>query len=538
MPAMIVGPEPIAVEAGARVLRAGGNAVDAAVTCAFVQMVVNPQMCGLGGYALATVHLAGQPAAATVLLDAPALAGTRATADMWVARYIGPNPDGWGYFLDGKVNDAGYQAICTPGTVRGLSTLLERHGSWRWAQVLAPAAQVAEDGFIVDTHLASRWKGRRIYPESCTLLDYIHANAEARRIYLHHDGRPYDEGERLYNPAYARTLRLLAERGADDFYTGELAAQMTADIAANGGYVTADDLARYTVRDEAPTHGSYRGYRLASSQAPHGGPTLQAILNILASYDLGALEHNSPEYIRIVAMAMKAGFADRNRYLGDPAFVDVPVSWLTSTERADVWRAQIDAGAPIQVDALPHGPPDTTHVSVVDAQGNCVALTHSLGMSSGVITPGLGFMYNNSMVNFNPLPGHRNSIAPGKGRTTGMAPTIVYRDDRPVLVIGAPGASRIITGVLQVLLNIIDFGMSPDEAVLAPRFDCQGERIVVQNRIPEYVCDEVRTYHPVVRIPQSHGAMSLVNVIEIDQDTGALRGAADPGSSGMALRIP
>lgn len=534
MKGMIVAPEPLAVEAGARVLMEGGNAIDAAVTCAFVQGVVNPQMCGLGGYALLTLQLAGQ--SQPILLDAPALAGSGVRPDMWADRVIGMNPDGWGYFLHGKVNDAGYQAICTPGTVRGLATILQRWGTRSWVDAIGPAAELAQTGYIVDTHLANRWKMRRRYPESCSLLDYIELNAEARRIYIGTDGRPYDEGELLCNPDYARTLAHLALHGADDFYQGELAERMADDLAANHAFVTAADLASYTLRDQTPVEGSYRGLRIVTSQSPHGGPTLVAILNILEGYDLAALGHNSAEYIYLVSMAMKAAFADRNRYIGDPDFVDVPLEWMTSQARAAEWREWIASEQPISVDMFASGPPDTTHISVVDAQGNCVALTHSLGMSSGVITPGLGFMYNNSMINFDPTPGGRNAIAPGKGRSTGMAPTIVYRDGKPAIVLGAPGASRIITSVLQVLINLVDFGMSPVEATAAPRFDCQGERIVTHLRIPEYICARVREKHPIIRMPQSHGAHGLVHAITIAED-GTLRGGADTGASGMALLV-
>ena len=174
---------------------------------------------------------------------------------------------------------------------------------------------------------------------------------------------------------------------------------------------------------------------------------------------------------------------------------------------------------------------------MVDDAGNCVALTHSLGSSSGVITPGLGFMYNNSMVNFHPWPGHPNSIAPRKSRTTGMTPTIVYKDGRPVLVIGAPGATRIITSVAQVICNVLDFHMSASDAVLAPRFDCQGDLIKCQARIPEYVCAEVRERHPIYRMPQSHGGLALVHAIAIDERTGRLSGGADTGAGGMALEV-
>ncbi|MCL4858759.1 MAG: gamma-glutamyltransferase family protein [Caldilineaceae bacterium] len=538
----IVAPQPLAVEEGARVLMAGGNAIDAAVTCAFVQAIVDPQMCGIGGYACLNLHLAsaegGAGGARKVGLDAPALAGSQVAPDMWVNEIIGPNPDGWGYFLKGRLNDAGYTSICTPGWVRAMATMLERWGTISWADALAPAARVAEEGFVVGERMGTRWLMQARFPEACELIDYIRLNPEASRIYLKADGSPYRVGERLRNPDYARTLRHLGERGPDDFYQGELARTMMADLAANGAYVTAGDLAGYRLREDQLVTGSYRGYTVTSATAPHGGPTLIAILNILEGYDLAALGHNSPEYIYLVSMAMKAAFADRNRFMADPAFIDVPLDWMMSEARAAEWRAHIDAGKPIEQAAFtPTGTPDTTHVSVVDRHGNCVALTHSLGASSGVITPGLGFMYNNSMINFDPLPGNANSIAPGKGRTTGMAPAIVYANGRPVLVLGSPGATRIITSNVQVILNVLDFGMSVTDAVHAPRFDCQVNTIRCHARIPEYICAEVRKKHSIERFPQSHGGFALVHAITIDPATGALAGAADTGADGMALVV-
>jgi gamma-glutamyltranspeptidase/glutathione hydrolase len=532
---MIVAPQPIAVEEGAKVLMDGGNAIDAAVTCAFVQSVVSPHSCGIGGYIILTLDLAsGQPGYHA--LDAPALAGSRVMPEMWEDIVIRPNPDGWGYFLQGRVNDIGYQSICVPGTVKGLATMLERWGTVSWERAIAPAARIAEDGFVVDAHLAGGWKGKAAYPEACSALDRVKANAEARRIYLK-DGAPYEPGEVLRNPDYAHTLNYLAEHGADDFYHGELARRMSEDLAVNGSFVTAEDLANYQIREPQPVRGTYREYTVVSSPPPHGGPTLVALLNILEGYDLAALGHNSPEYIYLVSMAMKAAFADRNPYLGDPEYASVPLQHMTSKERAREWRERIEGGQEIAVSFAPPGPPDTTHVSVVDQAGNCVALTHSLGSSSGVITPGLGFMYNDSMVNFHPRAGHPNSIAPHKSRTTGMTPTIVYRDGRPLLVIGAPGATRIITSVAQVILNYLDFGMSISDAVLAPRFDCQGDLIKCQARIPEYVCAQVRRRHPVRRLPQSHGGLALVHAIAIDPQTGELSGGADTGSGGMPLKV-
>lgn len=538
MTGMVVAPQPLAVEEGARALMAGGNAVDAAVICALVQGVVSPQMCGVGGYALLQMHrAAGTAAAGPVALDAPATAGAKVAPEMWEDRLIRPNPDGWGFFLRGKVNDLGYTSVCTPGAVMGLATILERWGTIPWEQALEPAARIAEEGFGVDSVLAAGWQDEAAHPEASSLLDYVRGNAEASRIYLNPDGRPYAAGETLRNPDYARTLRHLARCGPDDFYRGELAARMSRDLAANGSFVTAEDLAGYRIRDVEPAVGTYRGYTVRSSPPPHGGPTLVAILNILEGFDLAAMGHNSAEYIHTVSMAMKAAFADRNPHLGDPLFVDVPLEWMLSKERAAEWRRRIEAGEEIVAAFVPPESPDTTHVTVVDGAGNCVALTHSLGSSSGVITPGLGFMYNNSMVNFYPIAGHPNSIAPGKSRTTGMAPTVVYDGDRPVLVLGAPGATRIITSNVQVILNVLEFGMSITDAVLAPRFDCEVGAIRCQARIPEYVLVEVRRRHPVQRLPQSHGGLALVHAIAIDPDTGALSGAADAGAGGMALAV-
>ena len=345
MGGMIVAPQPIAVEEGAKVLMAGGNAVDAAVTCALVQSIVSPQMCGIGGYAILTMSLSGaEPLGSRLVsIDAPALAGSRVTPDMWADVALRPNPDGWGYFIRDKVNDVGYRSICAPGTVRALFTMLERWGTTSWAQAIAPAARIAQEGFTVSAHLAAGWQGKAAYPEAASLLERIQANDEARRVYLHPDGTPYAAGETFRNPDYARTLGQLAERGPDDIYHGELARRIAGDLAANDSYVTADDLAAYQIREPTPVVGTYRGYTVFTAPPPHGGPTLLAILNILEGYDLAALGHNSPAYIHLVSMAMKAAFADRNPHLADPEFVDVPVDWMISKERAAEWRQRIDA---------------------------------------------------------------------------------------------------------------------------------------------------------------------------------------------------
>ena len=536
MSGMIVAPQPEAVEQGARILANGGNAFDAALACAWTQFLVDPHSCGVGGYLILTCRLSkdNQP---HPIIDAPAVAGSKVQTDMWKDNVIGPNPGGWGFFLQDKVNEDGYQSICVPGIIRGLEFIHERWCTIPWQDLIEPSIQLSQRGWPVGEHLGRRWKDSPQYYENTSLLEKLYVSPESRRIYLDTNDKPYEAGTILRNPDYGKTLEKLAKNGPDDFYEGNLSKMMMADLEKHGSWITNDDLANYQIRKEKPVVIQYRDYTIQTSPAPHGGPTLAAILNILEGYDLVSLGHNSPAYIYLVSMAMKAGFEDRNRFMGDPQFVQVPLDWMLSKDRAQEWREFIDGKTDFEPSNVQTGGPDTTHTSVVDRWGNCVSLTHSLGSSSGVITPGLGFMYNNSMINFHPYPDHPNSILAGKGRTTGMTPTIVWKDHEPVLVLGAPGATRIITGVLTVILNHLDFGMSISDSVLSPRFDSQGGPITCQARIPAGECAEVRKKHEILRLPQSHGGFGLVHAIQIDSKNKKLNGAADTGADGMALLV-
>ncbi len=536
MPSMISAPQPLAVDVGARMLAEGGNAFDAALACVAVQWLVDPHSCGAGGYMVMT-SFSGETGEVNPIVDAPAIAGSGVSEDMWQDIVIRANPEGWGYFLEDKVNEDGYQSICVPGNGRGLGLVQQRWASRGWDELLAPAIKLAEEGWMVGALQAARWKEPPSFYEGSSGRQKLDVTPAAQRIYLKPDGSTYEMHETLSNPDYAATLRRIAEAGPEDLHTGQLAKTMSEDLAANGSWVTAEELASYEPRTEEPVTAEYKGYTVVSNQPPHGGPTLAAILNILGDDDLASLGHNSADYILKVSLAMKAAFADRNRHLADQQFAEVPLEWMTSTARAAEWRDVIDRGEVIDV-GRQQADSGTTHVSVVDSAGNCVSLTHSLGTSSGVITDGLGFMYNNSMVNFDPFPGQPNSIAPRKGRTTGMTPTLVLKDGKPVLVLGAPGATRIITSVLQVILNHLEFGMSITDAVHAPRFDCQGDVIKCQRRIPASVCDEIRKSHDVMWIPRSHGGLALVHAVAIDPQTGELSGAADTGADGMALLVP
>lgn len=533
---MVCAPQPYAVDAGVEVLHQGGNAVDAALAAGLVQGVVDPHMCGPGGYLLLTLYQA--EGAQISVLDAPALAGALARADMWEDRYIRPNPTGWGYFLRDHVNEAGYTSICTPGSIRGMQRMHERWGTLPWAELFPSAIGMAEEGHRIMVRTARVWQRQPVQPEEIGPIGYIRRNPEASRLYLQADGSPYPVDTWFRNPDYGQTLRHLAEAGPDDFYTGDLAHRMTTDIEAQGGYVTAQDFRDYTLPDVQPVHGTFGDFDIATAPPPHGGATVVAILNIMETFrDEPGLDPESPRYLYLLAMAMKAAFADRNPHMADDRFADVPLAWMTSKERARHWHDVIEAGDPIHVSFTPPGSRDTTHVTVVDRWGNCVALTHSLGASSGVITPGIGFMYNNSMINFHPLSGHPNSIAPGKGRTTGMAPTIVSRQGQPVLVLGAPGSTQIITSVAQVILNVLFWGMDIAAAVQAPRVDCQGDEIRVHARVPRRICEALAALHPVKRMAYSHGGLALVHAIAITPDTGQVTGAADTGADGMAVAV-
>jgi gamma-glutamyltranspeptidase/glutathione hydrolase len=417
-----------------------------------------------------------------------------------------------------------------------MAELLERYGTISWADALGPAVRVSEAGFLVTPELWRLWNA----PSSLGITSFserLRVTEECRRIYYKPDGTTYHYGERFHNPDHARTLARLADAGPDDFYRGALARDMAADLEANGALVTAEDLAGYKVLVGEPLEIDYRGYHVATNQPAGGGVCLAQILKILAREDIAAMELNSVDYIDFVAHAMKAGYHDWYGYVGDPAFADVPLAMLLSDARAADWHRRIRAEEHFTVPMSPESP-HTTNVTVVDGAGNCIALTHSLSSSSGVVTPGIGFTWNNIMNAADPMPGRPNSIAPGKRRMTGMCPTIVSCDGEPVLVLGAPGGTRIITGVLQVILNILDHGLSPVEAVSAPRFDCQSEKLDCEARVPSWVRTEVaKRGFDLVNNPATYGSFALVQAITRDPASGALRGGADPRSGGAVMSV-
>ena len=506
---MIVCPQLPAAEAGLVVLRAGGNAVDAAVTAAFVQGVVDPHMNGIGGCGVMSVYTArtGQ----VEIIEFYARAGSLVTADQWEGLLERESADGYGYVLRGRVNEIGYQSVGVPGTVRGLATALERHGTIDWRRALEPAIELASTGVPVTAYMRDHWT-RDVGPDFTPGLERLRVTPASEAIFLP-EGRIPALGEVLDFSDLAMTLRRLAAAGADDFYRGEIAQAIAADFAANGGHITAADLAGYEAVIAEPVRGSYRDLDLFAPGPPGGGATLIQMLNFLELAGSGPAD---------LVRAMGFAFADRDSVLGDPRFQELPVGQLLDKSYA----------------MARHESPTTTHMCVLDEAGNAVSLTHTLGAWSGVVTPGLGFNYNDYMNCFDPRPGRPNSIAPGKTRVSMMSPTIGLSGGQLRIVVGAPGATRIVTGILQTIVNLVDRGMHPFEAVAAPRLDFQGRQIVLEGRVPHSVEAELRALgHPVVRRPANYDSyFARPQVIWIED--GVAVGASDPrGDGGVCLSL-
>lgn len=533
--AMIVTAQPEASEAGARVLRRGGNAVDAAMAAALVQGVVDPQMCGIAGFGSCQIYMPGKGIHTTI--DFHGRTPLSATPDMWLDLLEGETRDGFGFVLKGKVNDLGYQAVTTPGSLKAYHEAANEFGSMDWADICAPAIAQARAGFKVRPHVHFWWTQGAEFGRA-EVVDRLRFSRTGADIYFRPDGSVKRIGDTVHNPDLATTLERIAQHGADIFYTGEIAEQIAGDFKANGGLMSLEDLKSYKTVRRDPLRGAYRGFDIATNHPPGGGIMLVEMLNILEHFDLAAMGHNSTEYIRTVCEAMKAATSDKDQFVGDPAFYDVPLDRLTSKAHAADIAKRIKAGERMNVErlGLPPEPKDTTHVAVVDGQGNCVTMTHSLGMPSGVITDGLGFMYNGCMAVFDPRPGRAGSIAPGKSRFSSVVPTIAFKDGSPRVVLGAPGGTQIVMGVMQALINVLDFRMDMQCAVSAPRFSSTSNAIDITNRIPGYVVEPLEQEgYEVIRSALTFG-IAAVHGIRIGAD-GVMDGGADPGHDGVALAV-
>jgi len=484
--AIVVSIDELASKAGVEIMRQGGNAIDAAVATGFALAVVYPQAGNLGGGGFMLIRMADSK---THFIDFREQAPAAVTAAMYL--------DAQGNVIPGA-SEYGYKAIGVPGSVAGLVYAAKEYGKLTLPQLMAPAIRLAREGF------ALQWQEARDLREDSHLADY----PESRRIFQR-NGNFYKQYEIFRQPDLARTLERIA-KNPDDFYRGAMAHELAAAIQKGGGLITVEDLAHYQVKEREPVRGTYRGYEVISAPPPSsGGTVLIESLNILEGYDLAKAGSRSAESLHLTAEAFRRSFFDRAEFLGDPDFSKLPIAQLTDKKYAEAWRATIvpnhataskDLERPAIFNTLaPVGPQQTnqarseltresthtTHYSLVDADGNAVAVTTTINdwFGSRVTAEGLGFLLNDEMDDFSAKPGApngdgliqgaANSIGPGKRPLSSMTPTIVLKDGKLFLVLGSPGSSRIITTVALAILGVVDYGMNIQEAIDAPRFHQQ-----------------------------------------------------------------
>lgn len=533
---IVVAPQPIAVEVGAEILRAGGNALDAAIATALAQGIVDPFNCGIGGFGTMLVHHVGTGKTAAVSYHGRA--GSLAHPDVFADKVVGQiHGHAERYEVAGAINQIGYKSVVVPGVPAGFEMAHRAYGKLPWAVLFEPAIRLAREGIPLPGEVYYQWVDLT-EPGHKPGLERIQATQACADVFAP-GGQMLKPGQRLRQPDYAVTLERLAKAGAGDFYRGEIGREIAADFARNGGLFTAGDLAGYSAEIEDPIAGSYRGLDVLSTPLPASGVQIVELLHILEEFDLAQLLlEDEARYVHLVGRAMLATFADRARFLGDPRFVQAPTDRLTSKAYAREIAELVRGEQPVTVAGLDYlESQHTTHVCVADAEGGAVSLTHTLGSASGVISPGLGFGYNNCMYQFHPFPGHPNSIAPGKSRLTGAAPTMVFRDRRPWLAVGALGGTRMPTAIVNTIVGIVDHGMSPVEAVDAPRFHAEGPWLEMESRLYWRLRERLEKLGWNLR-PSKRGydrAFALVFAALADAD-GSFRGGSDPrGGGGVAL---
>ncbi|MCS7079949.1 MAG: gamma-glutamyltransferase [Chloracidobacterium sp.] len=523
--AMVASASAIASRVGVDILQRGGNAVDAAVAVGLALAVTFPVAGNLGGGGFMLIRMAD---GRTTAIDYRETAPAAARRDMYL--------DADGNHVVEK-STVGYAAVGVPGTVAGFDLALRKYGRLKWAQVVAPARRLAREGFPVSYAMA---QGLRI-------AERLARDPESRRIF-HRNGNYYAEGEIFRQPELADTLERLERRGPREFYEGETARRIAAAMAANGGLITLDDLKRYRPVERTPLRGTYRGYEIVTFPPPSsGGVVLLNVLNQLEGDDLAALGPGSSEASHLLIEALRRSFADRAALMGDPDFVQVPVDMLISKSYARERRATIDPNRATPSAAVRAGPEapvseaaETTHFTIVDAEGNIVANTYTLNgpYGAGVTVPGTGVLLNNEMDDFTAKPGspnafqliqgEANAIAPGKRPLSSMTPTIVLKDGKPWFAVGSPGGPTIISTVIQIIINVIDHKMNLQQAIDAPRLHHQWLPDVVMWEPYGMTADTRRALeakgHRLDVIPRYNGDAEGIMI----DATGVRLGASDP----------
>ena len=530
---MVVTQEPLAADVGVAVLKSGGNAVDAAVAVGFALAVTHPYAGNLGGGGFMLIRFAD---GSSTFIDFREKAPAKASRNMYL--------DAKGDVTDDSL--VGWRASGVPGTVRGLELANKKYGHKPWRELLQPAIALARNGFPVSYALMRSLRN----PEN-----HLAQFAESRRIFL--KGGAYYEMEEVFRqPELAQTLERIAAQGSKDFYEGQSARLIADAMAKNGGLITLEDLKNYQAVERQPLEGDYKGYHIITAPPPSsGGVGLLEMLGILTGTDYEKSGAGSAAEYHYLAEVMRRYYADREEYLADPDFVRNPVAQLLDPKYLEARRASIDPGHATPSDRVnpglstTHEGANTTHFSIVDEQGNAVALTYTLndGFGSGVTIPGAGFLMNDEMDDFSVKPGvpnlfelvqgEANAIAPGKRPLSSMTPTIVTKDGKPFLVLGAPGGPRIITAVLQVMLNVMDLGMNVQDAIDFPRVHHQWkpDRLVVEAGVSPDTLALLKGRGYELSLTESDGRPQKVGQVEaIEIKEGWLMGAYDGRGAGKA----
>ena len=530
---MVTSAHRLASEVGVKVLKAGGNAVDAACAVGLALSVVYPAAGNLGGGGFMMIRLAGGK---SVAID------YRETAPMSASAKMYQDADGHVQTRDSLV---GYRASGVPGTVAGFALAQRKYGKLRWRDVVEPARRLAADGFVVSRALASSLHASNLAED-----------AESRRVFQH-GGHYLKEGDLFRQPELAETLSRLEFQGASDFYKGKTA-HLIAKAMSGKGLITLQDLKNYRPAERKPIEGTYRGYRVITMPPPSsGGIAVIEMLNILEQFPLAKLGYDTDAMDHLLVETMRRAFADRAEFLGDPDFVKIPEKGLISKSYAKALSTTIDPRKASTSAEVRHGRPsgyesdETTHFSVVDSEGNAVSNTYTLNFSfgSGVTIPGTGFLMNDEMDDFTSKPGvpngfgliqgESNAIAPHKRPLSSMTPTFLVKDGKLAMVIGSPGGPTIITTVLQVIINVVDHGMNIAEAISAPRIhhqwlpdEIQAERGAVPELAYRGLLAKGHKFQANARGPRV--TWGDAEGIMIDSSTGARLGASDPRSSNAA----
>ena len=506
-------------EIGLDILKQGGNAVDAAVAVGFALGVCEQQSSGIGGGGFMTVRLANGD---VFFIDFRDRSAAAASLDMWEIDETGA--------VRNEENKIGGKAVAVPGDVKGLLYALDTWGTLSRGAVMAPAIEMAEDGFTV-SHITSR--------DSKDAYRAIIRYDSTMAIYLDEDGMPYEAGDVITNPDLARTLFLIADQGEEVFYRGEIAEKIVAAVQADGGCLTLEDFADYDIHVTEPVHGTYRGYDIYSSNLPSsGGTIIIEMLNILENFDVGSLDPESPAYFHLLSEVMKLCYADRAKYMGDPEYVDVPVTGLTDKAYARALADVIDLNRSQTYgagDPWPFESDSTTSYSILDAAGNMVVVTKTVDatFASALVAEGTGILLNDTLYDFSTDPDSPNVVAGNKRPLSSMSPTLVVKDGQPVLALGAPGATRIISGVMQVITKVIDHGMDVQDAIDAVRMHDDFGTLILERRVGEDVIDALRSMGHEVNASEVWFTFPCVQAVA-RLDDGTLRGAADPRRDGKA----